>query len=233
MSSYAPKPYPPHFLAAPDAAATYSIDNPWQANRRIALRRQDAQPLTREDIQFDLLEFIFSDSRAVFTPMINQSAGKQTFRELYMCAIKGSTKCSKVLKEKMIETPAFALELAKFSLLTNVGRINTTMACVLFPCFRVWVIHRGSSVFPEMKTTLRSYHPGIFYRQYYYILRLLNHELVPSLQKTTGNVQDAPRIKSCLKASLLPSESTSTVPNTPDEVMALRVRVSICFKDMT
>lgn len=29
----------------------------------------------------------------------------------------------------MVDTPAFAIELAKISLLTNVGRINTTMAC--------------------------------------------------------------------------------------------------------
>ncbi|KAL0580280.1 hypothetical protein V5O48_001697 [Marasmius crinis-equi] len=55
--------------------------------------------------------------------------------------------------------------------------------------------------FPEMKTALRTYHP------------------VPSLQKTDGNAQDAPRIKNCLKAALLPSEVKSTPPSTPDEVL--------------
>lgn len=39
-----------------------------------------------------------------------------------------------------------------------------------------------------MRTALRTYHP------------------VPSLQKTDGNLQDAPRIKNCLKAALLSLE---------------------------
>ncbi|KNZ73496.1 Ino eighty subunit 1 [Termitomyces sp. J132] len=87
----------------------------------------------------------------------------------------------------MIETPAFATELAKISLLTNVGRINTTMA-----------------FFPEMKTALRTYHP------------------VPSLQKTNGNAQDAPRIKNCLKAALLPTEIKTAPPSSPDEILERR-----------
>ncbi|KAI0936163.1 hypothetical protein AcW1_000469 [Taiwanofungus camphoratus] len=84
----------------------------------------------------------------------------------------------------MVETPAFAIEFAKISLLTNVGRINTTMA-----------------FFPEMKTALRSYHP------------------VPSLQKTDGNLQDAPRIKNCLKAALLPFEFKVPPPSSPLEIL--------------
>lgn len=63
------------------------------------------------------------------------------------------------------------------------------------------------TVFPEMKTALRTYHP------------------VPSLQKTDGNAQDAPRIKSCLKAALLPYE-TKVPPCTPDEVLQRLVRFS-------
>jgi Ino eighty subunit 1 len=35
----------------------------------------------------------------------------------------------------MAETPAFAVELAKFALLTNAGRINTTMACTFASAF--------------------------------------------------------------------------------------------------
>lgn len=89
----------------------------------------------------------------------------------------------------MLETPAFAVEFAKISLLTNVGRINTTMA-----------------FFPEMKTALRSYHP------------------VPSLQKTDGNVQDAPRIKNCLKAAFLSGEQKSAPPSTPADILARAVR---------
>ena len=64
------------------------------------------------------------------------------------------------------------------------------------------------TVFPEMKTALRTYHP------------------VPSLQKTDGNAQDAPRIKNCLKAALLPSELKAAPPSTPDEVLTKLVRGS-------
>lgn len=84
--------------------------------------------LTRQDVQYDLLDCIFSDSSRVFTDPAN-SLNKLTFSELYVNALNQSTKCSKVLKDKMKETPAFAIEFAKISLLANVGRINTTMAC--------------------------------------------------------------------------------------------------------
>ena len=57
------------------------------------------------------------------------------------------------------------------------------------------------TVFPEMKTALRSYHP------------------VPSLQKTDGNLQDAPRIKNCLKAALLPFEARGSPPSTPHAIL--------------
>src|SRR6266545_6155862 len=62
------------------------------------------------------------------------------------------------------------------------------------------------TVFPEMKTALRTYHP------------------VPSLQKTDGNAQDAPRIKNCLKAALLQSELTTPPPINPDEILHRLVR---------
>ena len=56
-----------------------------------------------------------------------------------------------------------------------------------------------------MKTALRTYHP------------------VPSLQKTDGNAQDAPRIKNCLKAALLPAEAKLIPPSTPEEILEKRV----------
>jgi Ino eighty subunit 1 len=52
-----------------------------------------------------------------------------------------------------------------------------------------------------MKTALRTYHP------------------VPSLQKTDGNAQDAPRIKNCLKAALLPAEIKGEPPSTPEQIL--------------
>lgn len=57
-----------------------------------------------------------------------------------------------------------------------------------------------------MKTALRTYHP------------------VPSLQKTDGNAQDAPRIKNCLKAALLASEIKGEPPSTPDQILEKVVR---------
>ncbi|KAI6132663.1 hypothetical protein EV401DRAFT_1849379 [Pisolithus croceorrhizus] len=154
------------------------------SRKALPIKRNDAEPLTREDVQYDLLHHIFCDTQAVFTGQTPGSSAKVNFCDLYVNALYHSSKCSKVLKDKMIETPAFAVELAKISLLTNVGRINTTMA-----------------FFPEMKTALRTYHP------------------VPSLQKTDGNAQDAPRIKNCLKAALLPSELKSMPPSTPEEIL--------------
>lgn len=48
---------------------------------------------------------------------------------LYVNAIMNSPKASKLLKDKMSDTPEFATHFAMLSLLTNVGRINTTMSC--------------------------------------------------------------------------------------------------------
>ncbi|KAF9499848.1 hypothetical protein BDN71DRAFT_1410425 [Pleurotus eryngii] len=180
--------------SAQTGSSSQVLPSPWPADtmapvgylsrKALPIKRADAEPLTREDVQYDLLHHIFSNPKAVFTSATSGKTKKVTFSELYVSALSNSNKCSKVLKDKMKETPAFALELAKISLLTNVGRINTTMA-----------------FFPEMKTALRTYHP------------------VPSLQKTDGNAQDAPRIKNCLKAALLPSEIRNMPPSTPEEIL--------------
>ncbi|CCM00888.1 uncharacterized protein FIBRA_02934 [Fibroporia radiculosa] len=152
--------------------------------KTLPIKRGDAEPLTREDLQYDLLYYIFADRTVAFVDFLAPGKPLVNFCDLYVNALYNSSKCSKVLKDKMVETPAFAIEFAKISLLTNVGRINTTMA-----------------FFPEMKTALRSYHP------------------VPSLQKTDGNLQDAPRIKNCLKAALLPFEFKTPAPGSPHEIL--------------
>jgi Ino eighty subunit 1 len=176
------------------------------SRKALPIKRNDAEPLTREDVQFDLLCHIFNDRQKVFTPQAPSEDSKVHFCDLYVNALYMSHKCSKVLKDKMAETPAFAVELAKISLLTNVGRINTTMACKSFIAFRCFNMLIMKTVFPEMKTALRTYHP------------------VPSLQKTDGNAQDAPRIKNCLKAALLPSELKNMPPSTPEEILQKSVR---------
>ncbi|KAH9937534.1 uncharacterized protein B0H18DRAFT_971086 [Fomitopsis serialis] len=110
--------------------------------KTLPIKRGDAEPLTREDLQYDLLYYIFADRTVAFVDFLAPGKPLVNFCDLYVNALYNSSKCSKVLKDKMVETPAFAIEFAKISLLTNVGRINTTMA-----------------FFPEMKTALRSYHP--------------------------------------------------------------------------
>ena len=91
--------------------------------------------LTRQDVQFDLLDCIFKDDTKAFTDQRpGNSSQKLCFKDLYISALFQSSKCSKVLKDKMKETPAFAIELGKISLLANVGRINTTMACAWPSC---------------------------------------------------------------------------------------------------
>lgn len=108
--------------------------------KALPIKRNDAEPLTREDVQFDMLTHIFSDPQKVFTSPIRAAPSepptKVHFCDLYVNALYKSSKCSKVLKDKMVETPLFAVELAKISLLTNVGRINTTMACECAVCKR-------------------------------------------------------------------------------------------------
>lgn len=60
------------------------------------------------------------------------------------------------------------------------------------------------TVFPEMRTALRTYHP------------------VPSLQKTSGNLQDAPRIKNILKSCYLDTEPQGSLLS-PADVQARSV----------
>lgn len=104
----------------------------------LPIKKSDAQMLTRDDVQFDLLHAIFSDQTKAFTDQTGgKSSSKITFSQLYINALYQSNKCSKVLKDKMKETPAFAIELAKISLLANVGRINTTMACAHIFLFEI------------------------------------------------------------------------------------------------
>ena len=97
--------------------------------KTLPIKRADAEPLTREDLQYDLLYFIFADPTQAFVDSMAPGKPLVNFCDLYVNALFNSSKCSKVLKDKMVDTPEFAIEFAKIALLTNVGRINTTMAC--------------------------------------------------------------------------------------------------------
>ena len=106
--------------------------------RVVPIKRADGEPLTRADLQFDFLNAVFSDSNAVFTNPYapsqqdgggGESSAKITFAELYTNAIVHSSKATKVLKETMRESLAFAVDFSMLALLVNVGRVNTTMSC--------------------------------------------------------------------------------------------------------
>ncbi|KAF9068006.1 hypothetical protein BDP27DRAFT_1327799 [Rhodocollybia butyracea] len=148
------------------------------------LKKQDGEPISRNDLQFELLASIFSDKNEVFpdpSQIQDDKPKKVTFGTLYINNILNSPKASKILKDKMLDSAVdFATHFAMLSLLINLGRINTTM-----------------SFFHEMKTAIRTYHP------------------IPALQRTTGNLQDAPRLKSILKAVVYG-------PDTPKVATTLR-----------
>ena len=118
-----PSPLP---LSRP-AHSTHSAQ--YLGRKTLPIKRADAEPLTREDLQYDLLYYIFTDRTKCFIDFLAPDQPVVNFCDLYVNALYNSPKCSKVLKDKMVETPAFAIEFAKIALLTNVGRINTTMAC--------------------------------------------------------------------------------------------------------
>lgn len=103
------------------------------SRKTLAIKRGDSEILTRNDVQYAFLYHVFNDKTLAFT---DETPGKPpikvNFCDLYVHALYNSTKCSKVMRDKMLETPAFAIEFAKISLLTNVGRINTTMACMCY-----------------------------------------------------------------------------------------------------
>jgi Ino eighty subunit 1 len=107
--------------------------SPTSARKVIPIKRVDSEPLTRSDLQYDLLHNIFADAHAVFTnPWPNSgnpSGTKLTFRDLYIKTILNSTKATKAFREKLSESDIFAEDFAMIGLLVNVGRINTTMSC--------------------------------------------------------------------------------------------------------
>ncbi|TRM61468.1 hypothetical protein BD626DRAFT_501121 [Schizophyllum amplum] len=111
-----------------------------RAPRGIALKHTDGQPLTRQDIQYELLAAIFADENRAFTDPA--SGAKMSFRDVYVSAIRNSPKASPALKNKMAQSQDYATDFGMLALLTNVGRLSATMG-----------------FFPEMKTAVRTYHP--------------------------------------------------------------------------
>ncbi|KAI0048384.1 hypothetical protein FA95DRAFT_1071742 [Auriscalpium vulgare] len=163
-------------------AANKASSSLYARRKAFAIKHEEAEPLTRKDIQYDFLDHIFGSQECVFTDPFSPP-DRVTFRDLYVHALTHSARCSRALKDKMQDVPDFGTDFAKISLLANVGRVNTTMTFL-----------------PEMRTSLRTYHP------------------VPALQKADSNLQDAPRIKTILKACTLQDEANS-LPVSPAELL--------------
>lgn len=96
------------------------------------LKKNDGEPLWREDIQYDFLKAVFDNEDKVFTNSYEpQRLGKQCFADLYIDTMARSSKTSKVLRDKLLSDRAAAKGMAMVCLLVNIGRMNTTLNCTL------------------------------------------------------------------------------------------------------
>lgn len=104
---------------------------PPAASLATSLKKGEGEPLNRNDIQYTLLQKIFEDRHAVFTPRdgygYSEPGDRVTFGDLYIQDFLDSTKLSKTLKEKFVNDPVVTRKVCMASLLVNTGRINTTL----------------------------------------------------------------------------------------------------------
>lgn len=151
------------------------------------LKKKDGEPFWRVDIQYEFLRAIFYNDQEVFTNAYDGTSG-HTFADIYIDAMTRSSKCSKVLREKMLSDKEGTLNMAMVCLLVNVGRMNTTL-----------------NFFPEMRAQLRTYHP----------IPCLQQGEEPKLGTNDYNkqLQDAPRLKSILKGACEDRPEPGTIDN--------------------
>ncbi|KAF2239171.1 hypothetical protein EV356DRAFT_563291 [Viridothelium virens] len=173
----------PHYTSTTQTTrrnANGSVSSVYSGNKIRHLKKEDGVPLWRKDIQFDFLRAVFEDTTAVFTRFSDGTKG-HNFADVYLDAMAKSSKCSKILKDKLLTERPSALNMAMVCLLVNVGRMNTTL-----------------NFFPEMRAQLRTYHS---------IPALQAHQ-DPNAYK---QLQDAPRLKSILKGATEDIEQPSTI----------------------
>jgi Ino eighty subunit 1 len=129
-SEDAPKSQRPYYTANPTTMrrnANGSVSSVYSGNKIRHLKKDDGIPLWRKDIQFDFLKHVFDDEQKVFSKM-DGDAGF-TFADIYLDAMAKSSKCSKILKDKLLTERPAAVNMAMVCLLVNVGRMNTTLNC--------------------------------------------------------------------------------------------------------
>ncbi|ORY09269.1 hypothetical protein BCR34DRAFT_541026 [Clohesyomyces aquaticus] len=178
-----PSAEPPMYTATTTTTrrnANGSVSSVYSGNKIRHLKKDDGIPLWRKDIQYDFLRYVFEDPQTVFHK-VSDGSGGHTFADIYLDAMAKSSKCSKILKDKLLTERPAAINMAMVCLLVNVGRMNTTL-----------------NFFPEMRAQLRTYHsiPSLQARQ------------DPNAYK---QLQDAPRLKSILKGATEDTEQPSTI----------------------
>jgi Ino eighty subunit 1 len=110
--------------------ANGSVSSVYSGNKIKHLKKDDGIPLWRKDIQYDFLKLVFEDDQKVFTKQSEPQAGPtHTFADIYLDAMAKSSKCSKILKDKLLTERPAAVNMAMVCLLVNVGRMNTTLNC--------------------------------------------------------------------------------------------------------
>lgn len=123
----------PHYTATTTTTrrnANGSVSSVYSGNKIKHLKKDDGIPLWRKDIQFDFLKLVFEDENRVFTKHNDDSTERaHTFADIYLDAMAKSSKCSKILKDKLLTERPAAINMAMVCLLVNVGRMNTTLNC--------------------------------------------------------------------------------------------------------
>ena len=110
--------------------ASGSVSSVYSGNTIRHLKKEDGIPFWRKHIQYDFLKLVFYDQTKCFSKYSDGSSGF-TFAEIYIDAMAKSSKCSKILKEKLLQDTEGAISMAMVCLLVNVGRMNTTLNCKL------------------------------------------------------------------------------------------------------
>ncbi len=105
-----------------------SVSSVYSGNKIRHLKKEDGVPLWRGDIQYDFLRTVFEDDKKIFHKVSDGTSG-HTFADIYLDAMAKSSKCSKILKDKLLTERAAAVNMAMVCLLVNVGRMNTTLNC--------------------------------------------------------------------------------------------------------
>lgn len=135
------------------------------------LKKPDGDFFSRKDIQYDMLKALLTDDRCLFTnhlkaqytnslapmslpnnkiPIITDKEydartfvfnDKLTFAQMYALTMATSSKCSKILRDKLLLDGQVAFSTCVLGFLVNIGRLNTTINFYL-----------------EMTSQLRTYH---------------------------------------------------------------------------